>query len=265
MITHLTSRRPTTGTLPMRRSARRGAARASAALVAATVLLACGDGNGDDDDAAEAAAAVEADASAADGTAEETEGTADGEGAEAAPAPSGPASAEDGWNGSHDLDTVGPGQGILRVAGEEIDLEVTCTTPGPLDDHELFLFAFDARGDGVDSQGRDVYVEVKRRITREPESFYDYAGHETGTVQTVVALGGEPAQFHSAIEVSPSDSDSAGERLPLVRVDEDGTFTVVDDIPAMPMHEEALAGPTELVGSCHDGWPQDATGGVPLF
>lgn len=237
--------------------------RIPAPLILGLLLLpaACAGAETDDADAAPT------DAAAAEDATGEPVSDDDGEADEApaAPTSTGPLTAEDGWNGAGDVGDLAAGTGVLQVAGEEIALEVTCTAPGPLEDHHTFLFAFDARGDGVDSQGRDVYVEVKRRITLEPESFYDYDGYETGTVQTVVALGGEPAQFHSAIIVSPADDDSAGEKLPVVQVDEDGAFTVDEDVPAMMMHDEALAGPTDVAGRCQDAWPGDATGDIPMF
>lgn len=233
---------------------------ALAAVAAIGLLAACGT-----DDAADEAAASET----TDPADVDADGADEPEAAEAADdAPAVPASApdpEDGWNGTDGLDPVGPGAGVLQVAGETIDLEVTCSTPGPLEDHELFAFAFNARGDGIDSEGRDVYVEVARRLTTEPESFYDYDGYEQGTVQIVVATGDESSPFHSSIVVSPADDDSAGQQLPVVRVEESGTFTVVADVPGMMFHDQALEGPTELVGTCQETWPDDFDGGVPMF
>lgn len=161
--------------------------------------------------------------------------------------------AADGWNGDlHDLAIPEPGVGVLTVDGETIDLEVICTDPPDL--RPLILFSFQGRGDGVDAQGREVYVEIERRIVSPEQaatSVYDYQGQEYGSLQIVTATGDSSSPYHSAITVSPDDTDPTGANLPIVRVEEGGSFTAVADVPPLAaMHDQALHGATEFAGTC---------------
>lgn len=169
---------------------------------------------------------------------------------------------DDGWNGVHDgVDLPPAGEGVLVVDGEHIDLAVTCSAGGPLANlGGAAIFAFQARGDGVDAQGREMYVEVVRRLVSVEEgerTVYEYTGQEHGSVQIVVATGDDSSPYHSSIIVSPADDDRTGSMLPVVRVAESGSFTVVEDDVA-PMHDQALHGAVELAGTCPPGWPEDA-------
>lgn len=226
--------------------------------IAALALAACGgegdaepvtpttEGSGEVDDSAEPAAASE-----------EAEGE-DAPGAE----PAEKLAAEDGWNGElHDLEFPGPGRGILAVEGQTIALDVTCDASGVLDDHGYLLFWFQATGQGEDADGRAVSVNVSRQLTDLEEAsktVYDYQGQERGSIQISVDIG--DGMTHSSIIVSPGDDDSAGNHLPVVRVEESGTFSVVEEVPPFAAnHDQALSGATELSGQCPDTWPEDAS------
>jgi hypothetical protein len=237
-------------------------------LVAAMLVVACG--GGDDTAAAPEAASVEAERdedAATSGAADDD--AADPDAAEAdepaAPVSTEELGPEDGWNGVHDgVELPPPGEGLLVVDGEAIDLTVTCSDGGPLATlGGAAIFSFQARGDGVDAQGREMYVEVVRRLVTAEEgqrTVYDYTGQEYGSVQIVVATGDDSSPYHSSIVVTPADDDPAGTKLPLVRVDGSGSFTVVeDDVPPLhaTIHDRALHGSVELAGTCPAGWGEE--------
>ena len=180
--------------------------------------------------------------------------------AEADEADGGELAAEDGWTDLDDLELPEPGTGVLRVAGEEIELDVECTQPGVLDGGpEDLLFDFSVQGFGEASDGHTVIVHGSREIVTPEEaeaSDHDYPGQERGSIQ--VTTRDEEGRNQIAIMVSPSGSDPDGERLPVLRVDESGAFTVNRDVePFDAVHEDSLHGPTELAGRCQDGWPHD--------
>jgi hypothetical protein len=234
-------------------------------VVAAMLVVACG--NADDPSAAGAPAGATTAEDA--GTSSATDDTERDQAADAAdeeataPAAAEELSPEDGWNGVHaGVDLPPPGEGLLVVDGERIDLDVTCSEGGPLASlGGAAIFAFQARGNGVDAQGREMYVEVVRRLVSVEEgerTVYEYKGQEYGSIQIVVATGDDSSPFHSSIVVTPADADPAGSKLPLVQVDESGSFTVVeDDVPPLSatIHDQALHGAVELAGSCQSGWP----------
>lgn len=226
--------------------------RRAAVHVAVVALLLSACGGGSDDPATDDAVSTTADGSDAPDDRAADDRAADDQAA-APPAATEELTAAQGWNGNlHDLEVPGPGVGVLTVDGETIDLEVTCLDPPDL--QPLILFTFQGRGDGVDAQGRAVYIEVERRIVSREEaatSVYDYDGQEYGSLQIVTATGDASAPFHSAITVSPSDADPAGSQLPIVRVEEGGSFTAVADAPPLSsIHDQALHGATEFAGTC---------------
>ena len=233
------------------------------AVGAALVLAGCGDVAEDDGSEETVAAALEADGEPDDngsGDASSDDGEADPE--EAPPAPAEELVAEDGWNGDlHDLAFPGPGQGILQVAGETIEMEVTCDASGVLDDHGYLLFWFQASGVGEDAEGRDVRASISRRIVDTEEAsktVYDYQDQERGSTQITVAIG--DGQSHSSIIVTPGDDDSGGSDLPVVRVEDTGRFTVDEEVPPFAsMHDQALSGPAQFSGECPETWPEDAS------
>jgi hypothetical protein len=248
----------------MRASTRRALRPTALFLPAALFLAGCGEA----DATASEPAASAADDPAADGAVDGQDAGDRGDPTDDPPADLAPAeelAAEDGWNGLHDgVDLPPPGEGVLVVDGERIELDVTCSGGGPLATlGGAAIFAFQARGDGVDAQGREMYVEVARRLVSAEEgarTVYEYEGQEHGSIQIVVATGDDRSPYHSSIVVSPADDDRTGSKLPIVRVEESGRFTVVeDDVPPLhaTIHGEALHGSVELAGACPDGWPED--------
>ena len=224
--------------------ARRRTGALLALLLTAFVLAACG---GDDDSATDRSGSGE-DSGDVDSNAASDD---------ASPEVSGPMrggadlTAEDGWLEVHDIPVPGPGEGRLTIEGQTIDLEVECGD-GLLTEADWMLFSFAANATGVDADGREVEVALERRIVSVEEAESGYGPQEYGEVRVSVGLGGGRA--HSALLVSPADNDTDGSRLPVVRVDETGAFTVVEEVRALMMHDEALAGPMELAGTCPDSW-----------
>jgi hypothetical protein len=239
-------RRHTGATSPRRRAT-------AVLLGAALALAACGD-----QEAAEADPPDPETGDAAANQAEAGEGDQEnGEHAdEVADAPT--LEAQDGWLDLHDLPLPAPGTAELSVAGEEIDLEVECSRPGPLDDHGYLLFGFTFTGDGETSDGQSVSVSGSRELVDEEEaakSVYDYAGQERGSFQIDLHDG---ERFHIAIAVSPADDDPGGTQLPILHIDESGGFTVDQEVPAFGSgHGDALAGHVTLAGQCQEDWPDD--------
>jgi hypothetical protein len=235
----------------------------AAAAATALLLTACGDGDGDVAAAEPIDGAVPDDELDTDAVAEQSDTDAPVEELDA-DEPVEELGPEDGWNGVHDGVTIPPpGEGVLVVDGQTIELEVSCPEPSWLvtgggETH----FAVLGRGDGVDDQGRETYVEVSRVLVPLEEaatSVYDYQGQERATIQIVVQV--EENQYHSSIIVTPGDDDPTGAELPLVRVDESGSFSVLhDDVPPLhaSIHDQALHGAVELAGTCPDGWPEAA-------
>ena len=235
----------------------------AAALLAALVLAACADGNDAGGVGEAETAATGTSGEVGDGPTEDAPDAADEDAEAQAPAaPVEELMAEDGWNGDlHDLEFPGPGQGVLHVAGETIALTITCDGSGVVEDPGYLLFSFTASGEGEDSQGRRVTTMATRQLVDTDEagrSVYDYEGQERGTVQITVAIG--DGTYNSSIIVTPGDVDSAGTGLPVVQVEEDGRFSVDEDVRALPVfHDEAMGGPAQLSGQCPDTWPEDAS------
>lgn len=231
------------------------------ALLAALVLAACADGNDTAGTNEAENAATGNGGEVGEGPAEEAPVSGD-ETAEQAPAVQlEELAAEDGWNGDlHDLEFPGPGQGVLHVAGETIALTITCDGPGVVAQPGYPLFRFTANGEGEDSDGRQVTTVASRELVDTEEastSFYEYKGQERGSVRITVAVG--DGTYNSSIIVTPADNDPTGAGLPVVQVEQDGRFSVDEDVPALPMfHDEAMGGPAQLSGQCPDTWPEDS-------
>ncbi len=230
---------------------------AAAVLAGALALAACGDGDG----ANEAAGPEPATGSSDEAASPSEEGGDPGTGGDETATPLEELTAEDGWLELHDLEIPGPGEGVLQVAGETIELEVFCDASGPLEEHGYLLFWFQATGTGEDAEGRAVRASVSRQILTVEEagkSVYEYQGQESGTVQINVDIG--DGMTHSAIVTSPADDDPSGSLLPVVHVDATGAFTVDKEVPPLAsIHDQALHGHVRYAGRCQDTWPDDAS------
>lgn len=181
--------------------------------------------------------------------------------------------AEDGWVELHDISLPEPGRARLDIDGEVIEFEIDCYGPGVVDRSGEVpgsiasrLFTAEFSGDGTLADGRRVNIEGSRYVLDETEMLrntyanYSYRGMDAASLELNVI--DEEGVANGSIQGGPSVQNRAGEGLPLLHVQTDGSFTAntelvskADFIPGDDQyHQHALAGPAILAGKCDAPW-----------
>lgn len=180
-----------------------------------------------------------------------------GQAPSAEPSPPAERVAADGWSQLHDIPLPEPGRAVLTLAGEEYATGITCEGPGAHDpDHHmanlyLFRVAFDGKSETAGGQGFWLFGD--RHITTLEAAAGEH--QERSQVTLAVDVPGGSGPRHSTIAMAPSDSDPAGDGLPLLHVSPDGGFTMRAPMQRVGrIHEHAPEGEAVLAGRCPDGW-----------
>lgn len=183
--------------------------------------------------------------------------------------------AEDGWVELHDLSLPEPGRARLDIEGEIIEFEIECYGPGVVDHSGEVpqsiasrLFSAEFSGDGTLSDGRRASIEGSRYVVDETEMLrntyagYSYRGMDGASLELTVV--DEEGVANASIQGGPSVQNRAGEGLPMLHVQPDGSFTAntelvskAEYIPGTHQHHQhALAGPAKLAGKCSAPWEE---------
>ena len=165
--------------------------------------------------------------------------------------------AADGWSELHDIPLPEPGRAVLTIDGQEYAVDITCDGPGEVDpdDHmaNMYLYRVSFSGTGETADGQGFWLFGDRHIT----TLGAAAGslQEQSQVTLAVDLPDDSSLSHSTIAISPSDSDPAGEGLPLLHFSPDGGFTMRAPMGRVgSIHEHAPEGEAVLAARCPDGW-----------
>lgn len=183
--------------------------------------------------------------------------------------------AEDGWVELHDLALPEPGRARLDIEGQTIEFEIECYGPGVVDHSgevpkSLSSLVFNAAfsGDGTLPDGRRVNIEGSRKVHNETGMLantyanYSYRGMDAASLELNVF--DEEGVANGSLQGGPSPQNRAGEGLPMLHVQPDGSFTVNSELVSKAKfipgthqhHQQALAGPATLAGKCVAPWEE---------